>query len=257
MGISNMKLLILSTICISSIASFRISESEAKLVLSRERRWGRSNEQKADDKMKKRCGKETCAFEEWAETAENYNADGWDEENVRSPEKVELFEKMYSECVGGATGSNQEVVNARVSCVMNVKSLFNNWPTQAPVVTEAETTTTAKATTTDNPVAMGMDDVTTDSLESLPTTNEQTTTTAKPTTEPTTAEPTTTTSEPTTEAAPTTTTTEAPTTVTTEEPTTTTKRRRTKKPRTKKPIDNWTDDWATTVAPRRRNRGRG
>merc|ERR1712050_46143 len=249
MGTSNMKLLILSTICISSIASFRISESEAKLVLSRERRWGRSNEQKADDKMKKRCGKETCAFEEWTETAENYNADGWDEENVRSPEKVELFEKMYSECVGGATGSNQEVVNARVSCVMNVKSLFNKWPTPAPVVTEAETTTT------DNPVALGMDDVTT-SMESLPTTNEQTTTTAKPTTEPTTAEQTTTTSEPTTEAAPTTTT-EAPTTVTTEEPTTTTRKRKTKKPRTKKPIDNWTDDWATTVAPRRRNRGRG
>merc|ERR1712038_1323917 len=257
MGIfRDMKLLILSTIFISSISSFRISESEAKLVLSRERRWGRSNEQKADDKMKKRCGKETCAFEEWAETAENYNADGWDEENVRTPEKVELFEKMYSECVGGATGSNQEVVNARVSCVMNVKSLFNKWPTPAPVVTtEAETTTTAKATTTDNPVALGMDDVTT-SMESLPTTNEQTTTTAQPTTESTAAEPTTesTTSEPTTEAAPTTTTTEAPTTVTTEEPTTTTKRRRTKKPRTKKPIDNWTDDWATTVAPRRRNR---
>merc|ERR1712038_1027467 len=104
MGIfRDMKLLILSTIFISSISSFRISESEAKLVLSRERRWGRSNEDKTDSKMKKRCGKKTCAFEEWAETAENYNADGFTEENVRTPEKMELFQQQYTECVGGAT----------------------------------------------------------------------------------------------------------------------------------------------------------
>merc|ERR1712117_479166 len=127
---SNMKLLILSTICVSSIASFRISESEAKLVLSRERRWGRSNEEKTDAKMKKRCGKSTCDFEEWAETAENYKADGWDEENVRTPEKRELFQQMYVECVGGATGKSQKVVANRVACVMNVKNLFNQWPTQ-------------------------------------------------------------------------------------------------------------------------------
>merc|ERR1711972_1296706 len=102
MGISqkNMKLLILSSILISSIASFRISEGEAKQVLIRNRRWGRSNEEKTDGKMRKACGKSTCEFEEWAEVAENYKAEGFTSENVRTQEKMDLFEKKYTECVG-------------------------------------------------------------------------------------------------------------------------------------------------------------
>merc|ERR1712117_610956 len=239
MGISNMKLLILSTIFISSISSFRISESEAKLVLSRERRWGRSNEEKTDDKMKKRCGKSTCDFEEWAETAENYKADGWDEENVRTPEKMELFDQMYTQCVGGATGKSQEVREKRVDCVMNVKRLFNEWPTPAPTTAQEATTTDV---TTQKPTTA--DPTTTQAVSEAHTTPDATTT-SKPTTASTTEQQTTTTKQATTTDEPTTTnqptTTSQPTT-TVEATTTTTK--------------GWkgnlmTSDWATTAAPRR------
>merc|ERR1711972_772000 len=150
MGISqkNMKLLILSSILISSIASFRISEGEAKQVLIRKRRWGRSNEEKTDGKMRKACGKSTCEFEEWAEVAENYKADGFTSENVRTQEKMDLFENKYTECVGDITGKSQRVINKRMDCVRDVKDLFNQWPTPVPTTDEATTTTTTEEPST-------------------------------------------------------------------------------------------------------------
>merc|ERR1711972_668882 len=149
MGITKktMKLLILSSILISSIASFRISEHDAKQVFIRKRRWGRSNEEKTDGKMRKACGKSTCEFEEWAEVAENYKADGFTSENVRTQEKMDLFENKYTECVGDITGKSQRVINKRMDCVRDVKDLFNQWPT--PVPTTDEATTTAQTTADD------------------------------------------------------------------------------------------------------------
>merc|ERR1712048_455226 len=226
-----MKLLILSTICISSIASFRISESEAKTVLSRERRWGRSNEEKVNDKIIKRCGRTTCDFEEWAETAENYKSDGFDEDDVRTPEKRELFDQMYTNCVGGVTGRSQQVVEKRTACVKNVRKLYHQWPTPAPtdpvtqaVQTEGTTPTTVPPTTTTEPTTVKV--TTTEQV----TTEQVTTTTTQATTQEVT---TTTTPQPTTSEA------------TTEKQTTTLITRKTLTP-----------EWATTANRRNRYRNR-
>merc|ERR1712115_191590 len=226
----NMKLLILSSILISSIASFRISESEANQVLIRKRRWGRSNEEKTNDKMRKNCGKYTCEFEEWAEVAENYKADGFTSENVRTQEKMDLFENQYTECVGGVTGKGQEVINIRMDCVRNVKDLFNQWPTPKPTTEKVTTNGPTTEVTTDAP--------TTTTTEEITTLKPTTTTVEMTTVEKTTTSEATTTEEPTT-------TTQAPTT--TQEATTTTKRQR-------QPI-GMTSAWATTQA-RRGNRYR-
>merc|ERR1712025_962280 len=98
-----MKLLILSAISISSISSFKIPESEAKLVLSRTKRANafefESHEDKTDKKMIEKCGDKICNFEEWGEIAERYKTDGWDEITVRLPEKQELFNQKYVNCI--------------------------------------------------------------------------------------------------------------------------------------------------------------
>merc|ERR1712117_616232 len=104
-------------------------------------------------KMRKHCGRSTCEFEEWAEVAENYKAEGFTSENVRTQEKMNLFENQYTECVGGVTGKSQRVINKRMDCVRDVKDLFNQWPTPKPTTDEATTTaaTTADDATTTTP----------------------------------------------------------------------------------------------------------
>jgi len=115
-----MKSLILSTIFISSIAGNKnngiLSERQAKshLKISKE-----------DKGMYNKCGKNACTFEEWGEKAENYEADGWDSESVRSPEKEYLFAKMYTQCVGDATGKSKLAIKKRFNCVTDLKEMIN------------------------------------------------------------------------------------------------------------------------------------
>ena len=132
-----MKLLVLTaSLYALTTQAFIIPEREAKTVLSREKRWGKSPEEKTkarnrklDRRLNEKCVVNTCQMEEWAEVSENYEADGYDSETLRSPIKKDLFQSQYTECVGGARNQSDKVKKLRKSCLDAVKNLYKQWPT--------------------------------------------------------------------------------------------------------------------------------
>merc|ERR1719210_2889969 len=180
-----MKLLAISASIFAISNAFIIEKQEANTLL-RVKRWGKSNEEKTNEKVNKRCGSKTnCSFEEWAETAENYEAKGYSSEEVRSALKREWFTKVYEKCTKDITGKSPAERKLRRECIDQANDLKDSWQpgqdwpttTTTPTVTTTEVktekpTTTSEATTSE---------VT--STAEATTTPEPTTTTEKTTTE--------------------------------------------------------------------------
>jgi len=255
-----MKLLVLSASLFAlTTQAFIIPESEAKTVLSREKRWGRTKEEKSkarniklDRELNEKCVVQTCEIEEWAEISENREEDDYDSKTLRSAIKKDLFKSQYTECVGSAKAQSDRVKRKRQGCLDAVKNLYHQWPTTTakptttpePTTIPEPTTTVAPTTVTDKPTTV-TDKPTTVSDEVKEATkctgwfcNDNTDDTDDPAT--------------TTEA--TETTTQEVTTITTEEPTTTTR-----EATTTEKDDSFTEAWATTTRRqrRRKNKNRG
>merc|ERR1712048_602940 len=165
-----MKLLAISASIFAISNAFLIEKQEANTLL-RVKRWGKSNEEKTNEKVNKRCGYKTnCSFEEWAETAENYEAKGYSSEEVRSALKREWFTKVYEKCTKDITGKSPAERKLRRECIDQANDLKDSWQ---PGQDWPTTTTTPKATTT----------VKVTSTAEATTTPEPTTTTEKTTTE--------------------------------------------------------------------------
>merc|ERR1712048_808353 len=184
-----MKLLAISASIFAISNAFLIEKQEANTLL-RVKRWGKSNEEKTNEKVNKRCGyKSNCSFEEWAETAENYEAKGYSSEEVRSAPKREWFTKVYEKCTKDITGKSPAERKQRRECIDQANDLKDSWkqgdywptttttPTVTTEVTTKKPTTTSEATTSEATTAK----VTTTSEAA--TTPEPTTTTEKTTTE--------------------------------------------------------------------------
>merc|ERR1711934_830393 len=155
---SSMKLLVLSASLFAlTTQAFIIPENEAKTVLlSREKRWGKSREEKIavtnrklDQRIYKKCTLRTCQHEEWAEISENRpDSYGYNDEELRSAIKKDLFRSQYTECVGGARNQSDKVKKLRVKCMAAVKNLYHQWPTTTvALTTTVEETTTERVTT--------------------------------------------------------------------------------------------------------------
>jgi hypothetical protein len=150
-----MKLLVLSASLFAlTTQAFIIPESEAKTVLSRERRWGRTKEEKTkarntklDRRLNEKCVVQTCEIEEWAEISENREDDGYDSKTLRSAIKRDLFRNQYTECVGGAKAQSDKVKRLRQGCLDAVKNLYHQWPTTTPKPTTTPVPTTPEPTT--------------------------------------------------------------------------------------------------------------
>merc|ERR1711976_719736 len=226
-----MKLLAISASIFAISNAFLIEKQEANTLL-RVKRWGKSNEEKTNEKVNKRCGyKSNCSFEEWAETAENYEAKGYSSEEVRSALKREWFTKVYEKCTKDITGKSPAERKQRRECIDQANDLKDSlkqgdyWPNTTTTPTVTTEVTTKKPTTTSE------------------ATTSEATTANRAATEPTTTADATTAKATTTVKA-----------TTTPEPTTTTEKTTTEKVNTDHTL---TSAWATTRAKRRNNRRRG
>merc|ERR1711893_338558 len=208
-----MKLLAISASIFAISNAFIIEKQEANTLL-RVKRWGKSNEEKTNEKVNKRCGSKTnCSFEEWAETAENYEAKGYSSEEVRSALKREWFTKVYEKCTKDITGKSPAERKLRKECIDQANDLKDSWQpgqdwpttTTTPTVTTTDEVTTKKPTTTSE--ATTSEATTANRAATEPTTTaDATTAKATITVKATTTAKVTTTSEATTTPEPTTTT---------------------------------------------------